>query len=135
VSSYYQHQIDGALWLAGRDRGLLGDLPGLGKTRTIVKALDNVAVGQPFVICPAIARTHWRTEFQACDWRGGQPLVRSYEEIQRGGNALMKHLLQGFNPDALVLDEFHRLSHATAKRTRALMRSSSKSAGASPGPP
>lgn len=125
MSVLYQHQIDGALWLATRQhgRGLLGDVPGTGKTRTVIKALTNAGAQRPLIISPAIARSHWFAEAVATEtYEPAREIgVRSYEEIQRGGNRLMKQLLGESKYDALVLDEIHRLSHATAKRTMQIL--------------
>lgn len=118
--SLYQHQVAGAKWLAARARGYLGDRPGLGKTRTLIAALNAARVTQPLIVCPAIVRTHWRREFEACQW-GRPPIIKSYDEIVRGGDALMAQLIGREKIDSLVTDEAHYLKHATSKRTVQLL--------------
>lgn len=116
----FQHQDEGAAWLAARGRGYLGDLPGLGKTRTVIRALQLADVRRPLIACPAIVRTHWRREFEALGYRG-YPVIKSYDHLTRGGMTLMAHLMLRDKIDALVLDEAHYVKHDTSKRTQLLM--------------
>lgn len=121
--SLYEHQHVGAAWLAGRARGYLGDTPGLGKTRTLIRAARMAGAENPLVVCPAIVRTHWHREgwVDARTYGGQDFSVKSYEEIVRGGNALMKTLIVDEKIDALILDEAHYLKHAGSKRTLQLL--------------
>ena len=115
----FHHQSSGAEWLAQRDHAYLGDTPGLGKTRTLLTALKLRAVSRALVVCPAIVRSHWRREnaaLQAVE----HLVVMSYEEITRGGIALMQSLLMD-PTEALVLDEAHYLKSPTAQRTQLLL--------------
>lgn len=117
----YQHQTEGATWLAQRARAYLGDEPGVGKTRTLIAALDGLdTVHQTLVVCPAIVRTHWAREFVANAWHETAPIIKSYDEITRGGFELMKQLLD-HGVDSLILDEAHYLKHANAQRTQFLL--------------
>ena len=120
----YQHQLDGAKWLALKalllGRAYLGDVPGLGKTRTLLKLLADLGLTNPLVVSPAIVRTHWARENVVV--RGNYPaIVKSYDEIVRGGYPLMKDLIQREGIDALVLDEAHYLKSLTSKRSKILL--------------
>jgi SWI/SNF-related matrix-associated actin-dependent regulator of chromatin subfamily A-like protein 1 len=110
VSDLFPHQLHGAEWLAGRTRGYLADPPGLGKTRTILAALQLGKARAPLIVCPAIVRPHWEREAAEM---GMAPQVVSYDYATKHVNGLV-----GF--DALVLDEAHYARNATAKRTKAL---------------
>ncbi len=110
------HQEEGARWLAERERGYLADEPGLGKTRTIIKALQFRRIEAPLVVCPAAVRTHWAREFAAMRF-AGEPRIRSYEEIV---NAAYRTRLDISGADALVVDEAHYCKNVTAQRTRAI---------------
>lgn len=105
----------GAQWLAnrveraGRVSGLLGDVPGFGKTRTLLRALLLRGAKRPLVLAPAIAVSHWLRE-NALVRPGGDIAVVSYDYAVRNPR------FSDF--DALVLDESHLLKHATAKRTK-----------------
>jgi SNF2 family DNA or RNA helicase len=119
-----EHQKSGAWWLAEKARGYLGDPPGTGKTRTLIAALSASSSIRPLIISPAIVRSHWAREFSTMGWDGlahRQPVVKSYDEIVRGGFPLMKDLIQTHGIDALVLDEAHFLKHPTSKRTQLLL--------------
>lgn len=124
MTQLYQHQIEGAAWLMKQPRAYLGDHPGTGKTRTLLAAVTGSwAIRVPLVVCPAIVRTHWEREAALFpSFAGAQRLiVKSYDEIARGGNALMKTLLNDDGVDALVLDEAHYCKHATSQRTKQLL--------------
>lgn len=118
----YRHQQDGAAWLAARlfGRGYLGDVPGLGKTRTIIEGLRLAGAKRPLVICPAIARTHWAREFEAMGW-AGETLIHSYEEITRGGFQKMASIIHDWKADSLAIDEAHRTKNAGAQRTQLIL--------------
>lgn len=124
MSNLYQHQIEGAAWLAARSRGYLGDVPGLGKTRTVIEALSRAygfRDGRPLIVCPAIVRTHWQREFAAMGFGQAPWTIKSYDEIVRGGDKLMWYLLGERAVDALILDEAHYVKHATSKRAQILL--------------
>lgn len=118
----YEHQETGAQVLAAAPTGrkYLGDEPGLGKTRTLIKALELREAKRPLVICPAIVRSHWLREFDEMEWfrHSQRPAVKSYEEIVIGGNGLMRDLIGEYKVDSLVVDEAHYLKHPMAKRTQ-----------------
>jgi len=118
-----EHQIQGAEWLAARSRGYLGDPPGTGKTRTLIRAVRAAGAQHPLIVTPAIVRTHWHREgYVDAQMFGGEDFpVKSYDEIVRGGFPLMKDLIQTHGIDALVLDEAHFLKHPTSKRTQLLL--------------
>lgn len=121
--SLYDHQRQGGKWLAARPRhrGYIGDTPGLGKTRTLICGLDRSGAQRPLIVCPAIVRTHWHREFATCGWTSGNEIVKSYDEIVRGGNPLMKKLIVDEGIDSLIVDEVHYAKHATSKRTLQLL--------------
>jgi SWI/SNF-related matrix-associated actin-dependent regulator 1 of chromatin subfamily A len=107
----FDHQVDGATFLAGNPRGYLADTPGLGKTLTAVEALKWRKATRPLVLAPAVARQHWRDTFEQADFKG-EPTVLSYDEFIRR---------QIGEPDALILDEAHMLRTMTAKRTKLVL--------------
>jgi SNF2 family DNA or RNA helicase len=122
MSTLREHQITAAAALAFGPRKYLAHAPGLGKTRTLIAALQGAGARSPLVVCPAIVRTHWRREFEAMNYaERDTALVYSYAEIQRGGDALRQMLLGDFEVDALVLDEAHYLKHAASSRTLQLL--------------
>jgi SWI/SNF-related matrix-associated actin-dependent regulator 1 of chromatin subfamily A len=108
----YQHQVAGAEWLAARRTGYLGDVPGIGKTLTLLRATQLRGVSRVLVVCPAIVRTHWRREADVLGMRA--VTVRSYDDVTRNGADMAAF-------DALLIDEVHYAKHADALRTKALL--------------
>lgn len=118
----YQHQLDGAQWLLKNPKGYLAHRPGLGKTRTLIQGAYLAGVERPLIVCPAIVRSHWQREItEMGGWNGLPAHIKSYDEIMRGGNALMVKLLRDEKVDALILDEAHYLKHASASRTTQIL--------------
>lgn len=118
----YQHQEEGAAWLAARPtgRGYLGDKPGLGKTRTLLAAAQAAGAKSILVACPAIVRSHWWREAVLLD--APATFVASYDQLVRGGAGLLsEYLARPDRPDCLILDEAHYLKHATSQRTKLLL--------------
>jgi SNF2 family DNA or RNA helicase len=107
----HPHQLHGAEWLAQRTRGYLADPPGLGKTRTILAALELAKTRANLIVCPAIVRPHWEREAAAMGFDRAD--VVSYEYAT-------KHLDGLVGYDGLVLDEAHYARNGTAQRTKAL---------------
>lgn len=62
----FPFQVTGAEWLAPRDRALLCDEPGMGKTRVFLLAVDGGERGASppgvLVVCPANAKGVWANE-------------------------------------------------------------------------
>lgn len=117
----YQHQTEGAAWLAARPKAYLGDKPGTGKTRTLIAAAVQAGVQRPLIVCPAIVQTHWRRELLHMARVELDPVIASYDAVTRGGNELMRDLLLEQDVDALILDEAHYCKHATSQRAQQLL--------------
>lgn len=102
----FAHQQVGANYLVQRASAILGDAPGLGKTRTLLLACQQ-ANRRPLVICPAIVRSHWAREAKLV---GVEPLqILSYDELVRGGPNLAQYLVMqhAHAESVLIPDEFH----------------------------
>lgn len=64
--SLYTHQHDGIDFLVNRGGGLLGDQPGLGKTRTAIVSAMTMSPDRPkVVIAPKFTRASWLSELEA----------------------------------------------------------------------
>ncbi len=107
-------QLEGAGFLTRRNRALLADEMRLGKTRQAIAALKLLRVTYVCVICPAIARTHWRTELEMF-YPSVNAVVVSYDEVRMGKVAHKPKHWQ-----ILILDESHFLKNPEAARTLAV---------------
>jgi SWI/SNF-related matrix-associated actin-dependent regulator of chromatin subfamily A-like protein 1 len=133
------HQISGAQWLAARPRAGLHDSMGLGKTATLIHALDLVGGQRGVVITTASTKEHWKRQFalwgkiqrkcikggdiyDLASWAKGywDVLICSYTMVanwEKGGNRLTK--LCGIL-DFLIIDEAHNIKTPSAERTIAV---------------
>lgn len=59
----FPFQRTGARWLSQRDRALLADEQGLGKSVQAIDAADNAGAVRVLVLCKAVGRRHWAREF------------------------------------------------------------------------
>ena len=137
IQPLFPYQSEGADWIAPRKRSGLFDEPGLGKTSQCIRAADLRGAMRIIVICPAIAREHWRGEFRKFSkigrrvlkaanihdyraWERGRwdVLLCSYEMAVKWAPLIIEH---GEPLDMIVLDEAHYLKNSEAKRTKALL--------------
>lgn len=109
-------QEDGRDFLASHRYALLADEMRLGKTAQAITAAQKVGASRILVVCPAIAITHWETDFKR--WWPDYPrlVVASYDHMRRHVDAY-----KGPKWDVLVLDESHMLKSPDAQRTRAIL--------------
>lgn len=105
----------GCEFLIANARALLADEMRLGKTAQAVVAARRLGVKRTLVVCPAIARTHWRKDWEAWWPSGPTPIVVSYEGATAGKGDVRGQW------DLLILDESHYLKNPHAKRTQAIL--------------
>jgi SWI/SNF-related matrix-associated actin-dependent regulator 1 of chromatin subfamily A len=110
--SLFPYQQHGAEYMAERKGNTyLADPPGLGKSRTAIRACQIRKAQSIGIICPAIVRTHWKRELAVMGFPYGAADIVSYE----GAHKL------GTYHDALIIDEAHYLKNSTAKRTKNIL--------------
>ena len=133
----FKYQIEGAQWLATRERAGLYDEMGVGKTATLIHALDLTGAKRILVVAPAIIRDHWVREFRRFSQRPlrvckGQSihdyvawfrnqydvLVTSYEFATKWTPYIHR---DGVFIEGLVLDESHYLKSTKTKRTKVIL--------------
>jgi len=109
-----QHQREGIEWIRTVKRGLLGDEPGLGKSRQAIEAFDG---GRNLIIAPAMVINGgtWHDELERWASNPGNWTVLPYSGLNarvktsKGGYAASSELVEAARGhwDAVVLDEAH----------------------------
>ena len=109
-----QHQREGVEWARKVKRGLLGDEPGLGKSRQAIEAFDG---GRNLLIAPAMVLNGgtWRDELEKWSSSPGNWTLLPYSGLNarrktsKGGYAATSDLVEAAQGhwDAVVLDEAH----------------------------
>jgi SWI/SNF-related matrix-associated actin-dependent regulator of chromatin subfamily A-like protein 1 len=115
----FPYQADGALFLAKRNKALLADGMGLGKSAQAIVACQAIEAKKVVVICPAIAVPMWVREFPK--WATSSaitPYVVSYDKVTR--RADIRDAIARMQADVMILDEAHYLKERTSKRTKTI---------------
>lgn len=126
-------QIEGAAFIAARPVSMLADYMGFGKSAQAVKACDDTGALRILVICPALVRGVWETQFNQWSYYGRrvQILTKGTDKPIGDGVVVVSHKLAS-NPklaarlkkrggDFLILDEAHRLKDPIAIQTKAVL--------------
>lgn len=134
-SELFHHQRQVAE-LAARTTGglrlLLADEPGLGKTATALVATTAVGAQRTVVVVPAAVRINWARE--AGRWLIDPTVVTltgrkpDAEQLPDSGLVIIgfdtlkawSEVLEAWAPDALIVDEAHRVKNPAAARTKAV---------------
>lgn len=114
----FPYQADGALFLAKRNKALLADGMGLGKSAQAIVAAQAIEAKKVVIICPAIAVPMWAREFPKWDSSGIATLIYSYDRVRLRED--IRAAIQNFQPDVMILDEAHYLKERTSKRTKTI---------------
>lgn len=139
----YSHQDTADVFLSERRVALLADEPGLGKTRSSIKAADRIGAERILVTCPGAVRQHWGAEFERWSTRprkltvvegfvrappGDGVTVVSHAALSdaptprsrsgRGGS--IANLTSGARYDLIVVDEGAEFRQFQSQRTRTL---------------
>lgn len=134
----YPYQKEGAKNLAAR-KPYIADEPGLGKTRQALAALALCKVDKTIIVCPPVVVSAWAKETQLAN------IFSTVTPIYAGKNfvlpdkgaiivadsllAARENLLKeiiSWAPQAMVVDEIHRMKNAKAKRTKTVTKLSKK---------
>lgn len=119
----YEFQGEGSAWLAQRTRGLLGDEPGLGKTKQL---LDAAAGARVLAVVPAMLVGVWEQERER--WAPDLDLeIATYSRLcattpgPRGGTATLPALRPELRAhhDVTIFDEGHYLKGRSTNWTLA----------------
>ena len=115
----FPYQLEGAEFLAGRERALLADEMGIGKTGQAIVAVGLHGFDRVLVICPASLVRNWRREFEAFLDRLPTTLeIISYDKARTDKE--FKRLCSQ-NRDCVILDEAHYCKTHDSQRTIAAL--------------
>lgn len=132
----FPYQDEGAFYCAGRDVCGLHDEMGVGKTATIIRAIDYAVCERGIIIPPAMLRENWIGEFRKfgsgghrlckgmnihdyISWKRGKYdiLITSYELATKWAKDIVENCIM---LDFVAMDEAHFLKNAGAQRTKAI---------------
>ena len=71
------YQNEGVAFLRARQKAILADDAGLGKSRQVIVAANDEGLDRILVVCPAIGRVSWRTEL--LKWDDTQRAIAVYK--------------------------------------------------------
>lgn len=129
----FPFQEEGARWLAGKTRALLGDSMRVGKTIQSVIAADLIGAQNVLVVCPGLARDVWRQHFEAASFfgrpisvvmEGGDPIEPNGVTIlsmDGSRNAALHAAVMRHSWDVLIIDEGHFLKGKDSQRTNQVL--------------
>jgi SWI/SNF-related matrix-associated actin-dependent regulator 1 of chromatin subfamily A len=128
--SPFSFQKEAVNWLLNKDRAILGDDPGLGKSLTsIIAALESKSK-KILVICPATLKLNWEREIKVfCDevtiidkeFNTSRFTIINYDILKKHIDNILKAKF-----DLVIADEAHFLKNYSSKRTRYVMRIANK---------
>ena len=114
----------------GEDGVLIADEMGLGKTIQAIGTINALGLDRAVVVCPASLKQNWKREIET--WLTENLSVGVYEQgpltndIEIINYALLSRrhsrlpqLINGHDPELLILDESHYIKNKDAKRTEA----------------
>lgn len=131
----WPYQKGGVTYCLQRDRALIGDEPGLGKTAMAIVSANERRANSVLVICPANIRLQWAKQIRAWSTMEGKyivyPILKSSDGVHpRAEWTVISYDLlstpaianalaaKGF--DFVIVDEAHYLKTASARRTAAV---------------
>lgn len=117
MADLFPYQAVGRDFLAARDRALLADDMGLGKSPQAITAATKIKAKRVVVLCPAIARVNWQREW--AKW--GEPVdlfIESFDMMQR--HKKVRQHIRAMKPDVMIVDEAHYCKSTESRRTRYL---------------
>lgn len=129
-----EHQRTGIEWIERVGRGLLGDEPGLGKSRTAIEAFDG---GDVLVVAPSMVITGgtWSDELERWANHPERFVVAPYSMLNEraktgnGGSTPQKRVREAYrrNWDAIVVDEAHYIKGRSTSWTWAVQELAKRS--------
>jgi len=133
------YQVEGAEFLAAKQRACLFDDMGIGKTAQAIGALDRIGAKKVLIICPAAVREVWLGEMKKFSATPRKALKgRDIQDLNLFLRNRVQVLIISYEMavtwakriedahdivDAIIFDEAHYLKNFDSRRTRALLGS------------
>lgn len=129
----YAFQKEGVNWLLNKDRAILGDDPGLGKSLTSIIAALELGAKKVLVICPATLKLNWEREIRVFSddvivinssdkkFNSSRFTIINYDILKKYMDRILK-----IKFDLLIADEAHFLKNSASKRSRYVMKIANK---------
>ena len=134
----FPFQIEDAKWLASKDSCFLASEMRVGKTPSVIRAIDILGLKNCLIVCPASVRVNWARELQRFSpmdrptqvvMPGDKPRTSDVVVISYDMLVTYKEVLKSVAWDVVVADEVHMAKERTAARTRALYGHGKRSPG------
>lgn len=131
----YPFQKAGVEYALRRNRVLIGDEPGLGKTPMGIVVANELRAKRVLVVCPANIRLQWADQVRAWSTMV-RPIIYPIESAAQGvhpranwtivsydlaSSPKISEILGATQWDLAIIDECHYLKTPTARRTRAVL--------------
>jgi SWI/SNF-related matrix-associated actin-dependent regulator 1 of chromatin subfamily A len=134
----FPFQIEDAKWLASKTTCFLANEMRVGKTPSVIRAIDTLGLKNCLIVCPASVRANWARELQRFSpldrptqvvFPGMRPNTSDIVIVSYDMLVTYKDLLKSVQWDLVVGDEIHLCKERTAKRTRAFYGHGKRSSG------
>jgi SWI/SNF-related matrix-associated actin-dependent regulator 1 of chromatin subfamily A len=128
LAAPFLFQIDDAKWLTSKTSAFLANEMRVGKTPSVIRAIDMLGLKNCLIVCPASVRANWAREIQRFSpldrptqvvFPGMRPNTSNIVIVSYDTLVTYKDLLRSVRWDLVVGDEIHLCKERTAKRTRA----------------
>jgi len=128
----YPFQDQGVQFIDARGSALIGDEMGLGKTIQAIAWLQfRPEIRPAVIICPASVKLNWAKEIRA--WTDMEPVIlegKKSSKIGPGDIIIVNYdiladwlpALEYLKPQAVILDECHKIKNSKTKRTKAVFK-------------
>lgn len=125
---FYPYQKEGILFARGKERVLIGDQMGLGKTPQAIGIInDNPSFRSVLVICPAILKINWERELDV--WLYNKDISVSIANNRLPDSDIVivnyeklgKLDVRSRQWDMIIIDEAHYIKNDKANRTREIV--------------
>ncbi len=134
----FPFQIEDAAWLASKTTCFLASEMRVGKTPSVIRAIDTLGLKNCLIVCPASVRVNWAREFQRFSpldrptqivFPGMRPNISDIVIISYDMLVTYKDILKSIIWDVVVADEAHMVKERTTARARALYGHGKRSPG------